>query len=226
MMGNMNRHSPPDGDPVRAIGYIRVSTKKQGHEGYGLAAQRDSITAYCEREGYELLTVIPDVISGGKSERAYGQAAAIEAIRAGIADVLIINTLDRASRDLIAGRKLIAAAHDEGWRVIGLDGTDSADEQQAFMNNMRLLFAEEERKKISERTKAGLRRAKREGKPLGKPSTIPREIVDRIVAMRTQEGVGAKSIATRLTNENVPSPGGGIWHYSTVRGVLRREGVA
>jgi DNA invertase Pin-like site-specific DNA recombinase len=80
--------------------------------------------------------------------------------------VLIINTLDRASRDLIAGRKLIAAAHDEGWRVIGLDGIDSADDGQAFMNNMRLLFAEEERKKISDRTQGRFATCKTGGRAI------------------------------------------------------------
>jgi len=89
-----------------------------------------------------------------------------------------------------------------------------------------LAFAKEERKKISERTKIRLRRAKREGKQLGRPSTIPRNTVERIVAMRMRECLSAKAIAMRPTDEGVRTPGGGsCWAHSTVRGVFAREGI-
>jgi DNA invertase Pin-like site-specific DNA recombinase len=87
--------------------------------------------------------------------------------------------------------------------------------------------AAEERRRISIRTKEGLARAKCEGKKLGRPSRIDPLVVEEIVLMRRDEGMGPKAIATCLDEARIPTPGGGErWHYATVRRVLQREGVA
>jgi DNA invertase Pin-like site-specific DNA recombinase len=209
----------------KAIGYIRVSTNRQADNGYGLDAQKDRLESYCSANGLDLVSVIPDVMSGRKTDKLYGRAAAIAAIKAGIADVLLLNALDRATRDTLDGLALMKTAQDEGWQVIALDGTDSEAIGKLELT-IKLVFAEEERAKISERTKQGLARAKREGKQLGKPSTISRKTVDRIVFMRTQDGMGPKAIAAALTEAKIPAPRGDVWHYSTVRNVLAREGFS
>ena len=211
----------------RAIGYIRVSTLRQGQNGFGLGAQRDAIESYCAAEGYDLLTVIPDVMSSGRTDKMHGRAAAVAAIQAGIADVLIVKALDRATRDVLDGAQLVRQAGDEGWRLLSLDGVDSGDPEQEFMNNMRMAFAQEEKRKIAERTKAGIARRRREGKRIGRPSTLDHTVVQRIRDMRTRDGKSAKAIAATLTGEGVPTPGGGKqWYDSTVRGILAREQVA
>lgn len=209
----------------KAIGYIRVSTSRQADSGYGLDAQREQITRYCEANGLELVALIPDVMSGKKSDKLYGRIAAIAAIRSGVANVLVVNTLDRSSRSMADGAKLVADAKAEGWRIVGLDGTDSNTVSQ-LTAHARLLVAEEEREPISKRTKQGLIRARQAGKQLGKPSTIDRDTVARIVELR-DSGMGTKAIAAQLdTQKIVPPRGGDKWSYSTVRDVLAREGVA
>ena len=214
---------------TKAIGYIRVSTKAQGQNGYGLDAQRVAIEKFCEREGIELVTVIPDVMSGRKTDKLYGRAAALAAIKAGLADVLVLKDFDRATRDTRDGLDLMLNAKAEGWRVLTTKGEDT-DTIGEFELTVKLAFATEERKRISERTKAGLERASvhgtRSGKPIGRKSEIDRTVVDRIVSL-SAEGFGAKAIANRLTEASVPTPAGGArWHYSTVRGVLAREADA
>lgn len=212
---------------TRAIGYIRVSTKAQGQNGFGLMAQRDAIETYCEANELELLTVIPDVMSGRKADKLYGRAAAIAAIKAGLADVLVLKDFDRATRDPLDGLTLQREAKAEGWRIITTKGEDTAAINQLELT-IKLAFAEEERAKISERTKAGLARVKREGrKQIGRPSTICRNVIDRIVDMRMSDGLSAQAIARRLSSEGVPTPGGGsAWAHSTVRGVFAREGIS
>lgn len=209
----------------RAIGYIRVSTKAQGQNGYGLDAQRDSIRKYCAANDLELLTVIPDVMSGSKAAKLHGRAAAVAAIRAGIADVLVLRALDRATRDTRDGLALMHEAQCEGWRVVTTKGEDTETLGQLELT-IKLAFAQEERVRISQRTKDGMARAKRHGtksgRPIGRASTIPAEVVGRIIEL-SGEGLGAKAIAKALEAESVPSPSGGvIWHYSTVRGVIAR----
>jgi hypothetical protein len=68
-------------------------------------------------------------------------------------------------------------------------------------------------------------KARQAGKQLGKPSTIDRKVVQRIIKQR-EAGHGTKTIAAKLTQAGVPAPMGGAWSYSTVRRVLEREGVA
>lgn len=48
---------------TKAIGYVRVSTLKQGQNGFGLDAQRDAIESYCAANDLRLVAVIPDVMS-------------------------------------------------------------------------------------------------------------------------------------------------------------------
>ncbi|MCK8646893.1 recombinase family protein [Mycobacterium colombiense] len=215
----------PNNGPPKAIGYVRVSTKDQGENGYGLEAQTHQLEIYCAANNLSLVAVIPDVMSGRKTDKLYGRIAAVAAIRAGLANVLVINALDRVSRNTLDGLTLVKDAQDEGWRVLSLDGVDS-DKVEKLWLTVRMGFAEEERDKISKRTKQGLIKARQAGKEPGRRSTIPRDVIDRIVAMRIQEGKGANTIARILTEDGVPTPGGGqAWYPTAIRGVLVREGV-
>ncbi|GAB4969262.1 recombinase family protein [Mycobacterium avium subsp. hominissuis] len=208
----------------KAIGYIRVSTNGQARNGYGLEAQRERIESFCKAEGFDLIGIVPDVMSGKRSDKLYGRYAAVAAIQAGLANVLVINAMDRATRDMLDGLKLLRQATIEGWRVVGVDGTDSATVDTLVLN-AKLLVAEEERKLISKRTKQGLIAARQAGKQLGKPSTIDRKTINQIVKLRN-DGLGAKAIAKALTDKGVPAPRGPVWHFSTVRNVLKREEVS
>ena len=217
---------------TKAIGYCRVSTKAQGVHGYSLDAQRDAIEKHCAAEGFDLVGFIPDVMSGSKADRLHGRAAAVAAIRNHFADVLVISAIDRATRDTLDGLGLLKSAKDEGWRVVTVKGEDSAT-MSALELTIKLGFAQHERERISERTKAGLDRVKRERKeqgkkPLGNESPLNErpEVIEQIVRLHRDGGLGAKAIATRLTRDGVPAPLGSRWHYSTVRNVLRRAEAA
>src|ERR1700694_2074879 len=158
--------------PPKAIGYVRVSTKDQGESGFGLEAQAHQLETYCAANGFDLLAVVPDVMSGRKTDKLYGRLAAVAAIRAGLANVLVINAVDRASRSTLDGLTLVKDAQAEGWRVLSLDGVDS-DKVEKLWLTVRMGFAEEERDKISRRAKQGLIAARQKGKQLGRPSQIP-----------------------------------------------------
>lgn len=209
---------------ARAIGYIRVSTNRQADNGYGLEVQRDQVEQYCRDHDLDLVGLHVDVMSGRRTDKLYGRIAAVSAIQAGIANVLVVNTLDRSSRSMADGAKLVADAKAEGWRVVGLDGTDS-DTVSQLAAHARLLVAEEERELISKRTKQGLIKARQSGKQLGKPSTIDRNTVQHIVELRSR-GLGTKAIARRLDEAGIAAPRSNTWSYSTVRACLEREGVA
>jgi DNA invertase Pin-like site-specific DNA recombinase len=111
--------------------------------------------------------------------------------------------------------------------TLSVDGVDSDDPEQTLLTDIRLAVAQEERRKISERTKAGLEAARAKGKQLGRPSKVTPALARRIVRLRMKDGLSAQKIAANLTTKKVPAPGGGAtWHHSTVRLILAREGVA
>src|SRR4051794_27390723 len=76
LSGGTNPHNDV---PLRVIGYVRVSTEGQGRDGYGLRAQIDKLRAHCEARGWELVTVIPDVMSTRRTGRMFGRSAAVAA---------------------------------------------------------------------------------------------------------------------------------------------------
>ncbi|CAN5802366.1 hypothetical protein BH10ACT9_BH10ACT9_36550 [soil metagenome] len=209
--------------PLRLIGYRRVSTTTQGETGHGLGAQGDELTRYAEAQGHELVHVITDVVSGSSADKMTGRSIAIAAIEAGIADGLLVRALDRATRDQLDAAELFKRSERNGWRLLDCDRADSGDPSQRLLADIRIAVAAEERRKISQRTREGLARAKRAGVQLGRPSRIPADVVARIVQLH-EGGKSAQVIAATLTAEGVPTPGGGsTWAHSTVRAALRRN---
>ena len=86
---------------MRVLGYVRVSTEEQRLSGASLEAQRNAIAAECERRGEQLLDVVEDVGLSGKDLKRPGVQAALEELRRGEADALIVAKLDRLSRSML-----------------------------------------------------------------------------------------------------------------------------
>ncbi len=216
--------------PLRVIGYVRVSTAKQGENGHGLGAQSVALQQFCAHRGYELLTIASDVVSGSASDRMYGRAIAVAGIEAGVADALLVRALDRATRDQLDGAKLYKRAEQNGWRLLDCEGADSGDPNQRLVADVRIAVAAEEKRKVSARTKEGLARARQKGKRLGRPPQIAPALAKRIERMNVRDGLSANKIAQQLTDEGVPTPRGGAkWYPTTVSAALRRansEGTA
>jgi DNA invertase Pin-like site-specific DNA recombinase len=86
--------------------------------------------------------------------------------------------------------------------------------------------AQYERRLISQRTRDALAAKRAAGVRLGRPSAVPREVVERIVTERAT-GATLKDIATGLTTDQVPTArGGAAWSTGTVQSVLRGQDAA
>lgn len=142
------------------IGYIRVSTQKQGQSGLGLEAQKAAIEAWAN--AHNLKTVFVTEIESGKIKSRPGLAKAIEMARQSKA-VLVVAKLDRLARDV----RFLFDLRDSGVNFVALD----LPEINTLTLGIFATFAQYERERISERTKAALLEvAKR--KILGNPSRI------------------------------------------------------
>ncbi len=143
----------------RCVAYYRVSTSKQGINGLGMDAQRESVRRYLNGGEWNLIAEFAEVETGKRSDRQE-LAKAIALCRKEPATLLIAK-LDRLARNAA----FLLNLRDSGVDFIAVD-MPHADK---FTVGIMALVAEKERDMISERTKAGLAAAKRRGTKLGNP---------------------------------------------------------
>ena len=81
------------------IGYIRVSTIKQGTKGVSLDEQRDAISRYAERNNLTISTWFEEIETAAKQGRPVFNEA-LKLLRRRQADGVILHKLDRGARNL------------------------------------------------------------------------------------------------------------------------------
>jgi DNA invertase Pin-like site-specific DNA recombinase len=182
----------------RAVLYLRVSTIDQT-----TANQERELREVASRMGCEIVRVYKDHgISGakGRDRRPEFDRLLRDAAQRRF-DVVMAWSVDRLGRslqDLVHFLSELHALHiDLFLHQQGLDTTTPAGKA---MFQMMGVFAEFERAMIAERVRAGLRRAKAEGKQLGRPRIAP-ELENQIqVALneRKRTGEGVRGIAKRF----------------------------
>ena len=165
---------------MKYIAYYRVSTRKQGESGLGLEAQRATVANYVKSVGGESAGEFVEVESGKRADRPQLARAIATAKRQGA--VLVIAKLDRLSRNVA----FLAALMDSGVDFVAVDMPSAS----RFMLHVMIAFAEEEARKISERTTAALAAAKARGTLLG--SARPGHWQGREDARRLGAGRGAE----------------------------------
>ena len=155
----------------QAAFYCRVSTADQV-EGTSLDTQKAWCLAQISKMGMQFFGEYSDKGLSGADETRPGWQALLADARLGKFDAVFVYDLDRFTRDMLHGlqatrelRNLGVSLHD------AKDPTsDAAADSSKLMTGFRLLIAEEERRKIKERTVRG-QRAKLEAGlwPGGKP---------------------------------------------------------
>jgi DNA invertase Pin-like site-specific DNA recombinase len=178
----------------RAVLYLRVSTIDQT-----TANQERELREVASRMGCEIVRVYKDHgISGG--ERPEFDRLLRDAAQRKFDMVMAwsVDRLGRSLRDLVAFLSELHALHiDLFLHQQGLDTTTPAGKA---MFQMVGVFAEFERAIIAERVRAGLRRAKDEGKRLGRPPIAPDLEKQILFALneRKRTGEGVRGIAKRF----------------------------
>lgn len=165
---------------MRAIAYLRVSTDEQARSGLGLEAQRDTVAGEIGRRGWDYQEIIDDGYSA-KNLRRPGIDGALETLKSGDADVLVVAKLDRLSRSVIDFAGLLQRARREDWGIVALDlAVDTSTPSGKMMANVVMAFAEYERELIGERTRIALAVKKASGFRLGEPPKLPAKVRARI----------------------------------------------
>ena len=151
----------------RAVLYLRVSTVDQT-----TANQERELRAVAERMGCEIVKIYRDHgISGakGRDKRPQFDALCKSATRREF-DIVMAWSVDRLGRSLQDLVVFLGELH-----AVGIDlflhqqGLDTTTPSGKALFQMMGVFAEFERAMIQERVRAGLARARDEGKTLGRP---------------------------------------------------------
>ena len=122
---------------------------------------------------------------------------------------------------------LDALAAAEGWGLVMCDlQIDTATAAGRFMLGNMAAAAEYERNLVSERTRAALAVKRAQGVRLGRPSTLDRDVVARIVTER-DAGTTWQAITEGLMADGVATAQGGArWYPASVRKVYTGQDAA
>jgi DNA invertase Pin-like site-specific DNA recombinase len=140
-----------------AVGYFRVSTKRQGESGLGLDAQQKAVGDYCRSASLSLSKTFKEMESGKRSNRPQLAMALAHCRRTGAK--LIVAKMDRLARNLHFLTGLLESKVD----FIACDNPHA----NRLTVHILAAVAENEATAISQRTTAALAAAKRRGQLLG-----------------------------------------------------------
>ena len=217
------------------VTYYRVSTQKQGRSGLGLDGQRTVVAGYIAANGCKELGAYTEVETGTKmrlDNRPELAKALAHAKRAKA--VLVIAVLDRLGRNVA----FISTLMESGIEFVCADSPND----DRFILHVKASMAEEEGRKISERTRRALSEAKERGVKLG-TNNLTRDgsrkgvmnsvavnsarkveayetIAPLVATLRTQ-GLSLRKIAERLTRQGETTRTGKPWNATQVLRVIR-----
>ena len=189
----------------RAAIYARVSTLDQEPENQ-LAELRQYVTA----RGWTAVEYVDRGVSGAKERRPALDRLIRDARRRRF-DVLVCWRLDRLGRSLKHLVTLLDELAALGVAFVSLgEGIDCTTPAGRLQLHILAALAEFERARIAERVTAGLTRARRQGKTLGRPRLTrpPVALPTRVTVRQAADAWGvSKSTAARwITNGTIPTP--------------------
>lgn len=149
----------------KLVPYYRVSTKRQGISGLGLEAQQFAVAEFTRQGQHQVVASYQEVETGKRADRPELAKAILHAKRTKA--VLVIAKLDRLARNVHFLSGLMEA---------GVDFV-CCDMPSANRLTLHILaaVAEDEARRISERTKAALAAYKARGGKLGTLANLTRE---------------------------------------------------
>jgi DNA invertase Pin-like site-specific DNA recombinase len=203
------------------VAYYRVSTKRQGRSGLGLDAQRAAVISFLESSD-TIIAEFTEVVSGRKENREQLQKAMRLAKTKAVP--LVIAKLDRFSRRV----SFIASMMESGVQLTIAEMPRATE----FQLHIFAALAQEERRLISQRTKAALRQARKRGTVLGRHgkqlAMLNRDLADKFAISLLEHlppdwpMLSLSAIAGILNGKGVKTRTGLHFYPQTVKNYLVR----
>jgi len=217
---------------MKAICYIRVSTKKQD---VSPEMQKKKLLAYAELHDIEIVDILSEKKTAKDMDgRPVATAMVCTALAGGI-DAIIVYKLDRLFRNAADALAVTSKLNRAGVALHSV--TEKIDTQSAmgkFFFTMAAAFAEMERNLIGERTRDALQHLKSTGQVYGPipygykrgddgalvPHDAEMSVLNTIQHLRNEKRATLQAIADVLNFKGIAAKNGGDWYPSTVKSVL------
>ena len=216
----------------RAATYSRFSTELQNAKSI---EDQNAVTArYCQQNGYEVVRQYSDAAQSGAS--IMGRQGLLDLLadaKDGLFDVIVVEEIDRISRDMEDMAGIYKRMQFLGIEIIGIHEGTASTVTVGLRSIVSQLFREDNARKVRRGmeglVKSGLSAGGQaygfradpmnKGKLIQVPEEI--EIVQRIFR-EFVEGKSPRHIATDLQAENIPPPRGAAWAPSAIYGWAAR----
>lgn len=173
--------------------YLRVSQADQTTDN-----QRIDLERVAHQRGWDIVEVYLDPGVSGKRDRRPALDRLRKDAMQGRLDVVAAWSIDRLGRDLRSVVNLLAELTEQHVAVyLHQQQVDSTTTAGKAMLGMCAVFAEFEWNTTSDRIKAGIARARKQGKRIGRPSSVTARTEARIRELRAK-GFGKLRIAREL----------------------------
>lgn len=224
---------------MKLVALLRVSTRTQERDGYGLDSQEADIRAWARLHKHRIAYVVRETVPGDAAPNLRaGLCEAMQLVTLERADGIVVARLDRLARDLILQEQLIAEVDHIG----GVLRSAAASEDENLIDNdpRRVLIrqilgaiAQYDRAMIRLRTRNGREvKAARGGYIGGAPpfgwearggQLVPLEI-EQIARRRIKEwhrqGCSYRVIAAKLNAAGIPPKKAEVWSANSVRRIV------
>ena len=164
---------------MKYVAYYRVSTQKQGKSGLGLEAQKTTVGRFINSVTDCILSEYTDIESG-KCDSRPQLLLAIEDAKRNNAELLIAK-LDRLSRNV----GFIYMLRDSKIPFVCCDMPHATPVTIGIF----AVLAQDERERISQRTRAALQELKKQGKRLGSPQNLDRAAISKGLQVRKENAM-------------------------------------
>lgn len=216
----------------KCVAYYRVSSERQGRSGLGIEAQKKAVNEYLFANKWELLGSFEEVESATCSKKNNSRPILGKALNLAKKNkaVLIIAKLDRLARNV----SFISNLMDAGVDFVACDMPNA----NKLTVQILAAVAEDEARRISERTSLALQAKKAMGYKLGNPqlaSTLNGPRIERannfaesmrdILEMLLRNGLTQRAMVEELNRLKIPSSRGCQWSLVGLQNCLIRLGI-
>lgn len=227
---------------TKCVIYCRVSTEGQ-EDNTSMGTQLEGCRAYAKAQGWDVVATFQEVYSGFYYWERKELAKALDLIRHGGADVLLVYKLDRLAREDNHRGAILTELQKVGATFDSATEDFSNTIQGMVMMMASSMMAMMERDRIRERTMAGKRARVRDlhcplpgnHPPYGlqwagekKSRLVADPLTSPVVVKmftRVAEGCSATALAKELTQAGIPTPRGEMkaWRQGTISRILKNR---
>ena len=212
---------------MKAVAYLRVSTKEQAEEGYSIAAQQEACTRYAKERGWELADVYSD---RGESARTSDRPQFQLMLRRITEDeqvrYLLVHKLDRLARNIRDYAEVREQLERAGVELVSVTEGLEATASGKMMEGMLAVVAEWYSNNLSAEIRKGQAQKLREGGwPTGAPIGYRNVREEPGAGQRRGRAVIVPSEQAPLVREAFELYASGGWSIPLLAEEMRRRGL-